>query len=429
MKRKTILDRILSVKNLNEAFQKVKQNNGSAGVDNMSMAEAEVYIQHHHKEFINQIRHRIYQPKPVLRVEIPKPNGGKRLLGIPTVVDRVIQQAIAQVLIPIFEETFHENSFGFRPRKNAHMAIHRGLTYLNEGYQWIVDIDLEKFFDTVNHDRLMNLVARQIDDGDVVSLIRKYLVSGVMIAGDYAETPVGTPQGGNLSPLLSNIMLNELDQELDKRGVRFVRYADDCVIFVKSEFAARRVMRSVTRYIEQDLGLKVNATKSKVTKPENPEMKYLGFGFYQDYHTGDYKVKPHASAIERFKYKLKLKSKKNVSIDMTTRIRKLNQIIRGWVNYFKIGAMKKVLVKIAGHLRYRLRMCIWTQWKTGRNRVESLIKLGMDKYNARKNGHSSKGAARIAMSWVMTTTVTNKVLAIKGLVSPDEYYLQQTHVI
>ena len=211
--------------------------------------------------------------------------------------------------------------------------------------------------------------------------------------------------------------------------MRFVRYADDCLIFVKSEFSTRRVMRSVTRYIEKDLGLKVNANKSKVTKPENPDVKYLGFAYYRERKTGEYKVKPHALSIERFQNKQRQTSKKNWSIDMSTRIKKLNRIIYGWVNYFKIGAMKTVLTKISGNLRYRLRMCIWTQWKTGKNRVKSLIKLGMNKYHAYKNGHSSKGAARIATSWVMTTTVTNRVLAVKGLVSPDTYYLQQTHVI
>lgn len=395
MRKKTILDKILSVNNMNEAFKKVKRNKGSAGVDNMSIEEAEDYIRQHHGDFLRQIRQRQYTPQPVLRVEIPKVSGGMRLLGIPTVVDRVIQQAIAQVLSPIFEETFHENSYGFRPGKNAHMAVLKSLEYINEGHQWIIDIDLEKFFDTVNHDRLMNLVSRQVADGDVISLIRKYLVSGVMVTGKVEETPVGTPQGGNLSPLLSNIMLNELDQELAKRGLRFVRYADDCIIFVKSEFSARRVMRSVTRYIEQELGLKVNVSKSKVTKPEDPDVKYLGFAFYREKQTGDYKVKPHTLSIKSFQYKLRQNSKKNRSIDMSTRIKKLNQIIRGWVNYFKIGAMKKALTKVSGNLRYRLRMCIWTQWKTGKNRVKSLIKLGMGKQHAHKNGHSSKGAARI----------------------------------
>ena len=429
MKTKSILDNILSSTNLNDAFLQVRRNKGAAGVDGMSIDEADRFIREHRTELIQSIRQRQYQPQAVRRVEIPKPTGGVRLLGIPTVIDRVIQQAISQVITPIFERDFHENSYGFRPNRNAHMAIAQGLNYLNEGYDWIVDIDLEKFFDTVNHDRLMNLVSRKVDDGDVISLIRKYLVSGVMIDGHYEVTSVGTPQGGNLSPLLSNIMLNEFDQELETRGLRFVRYADDCILFVKSEFAAKRVMRSVTRYLEEILGLKVNATKSKVTRPNSPDMKFLGFGFYWDRRTGEYKAKPHAMSIQTFKYKLHQLSKKNWGVDMAYRIHKLNQVIRGWVNYFKIGSMKKVLKLISAHLRYRLRMCIWSQWKTAKKRIKSLRQLGMSKYHAYKNGHSSKGTARIARSWVMTTTVTNRLLAKKGLIHPDEYYLKQLRAL
>lgn len=423
------LDRILSRNNLNEAFRQVKRNKGAEGIDGMSIEEAKEYLRQHKEELIHAIRQRQYQPKPVRRVEIPKPSGGVRLLGIPTVIDRIIQQAIAQVLTPIFDEHFHSSSYGFRPNRNAHMAIAQGLRDMNEGYHWIVDIDLEKFFDTVNHDRLMNLVSRKITDGDTISLIRKYLVSGIMVNGEYEESPVGTPQGGNLSPLLSNILLNELDQELEKRGLRFVRYADDCIIFVKSEFAARRVMRSVTRYIEEILGLTVNTTKSKVIKPSDPTFKFLGFGFYWSSADKGYQAKPHAISIETFKYKLHQLSKKSWGIDMAYRIVKLNQVVRGWVNYFKIGNMHTKLKKIASHLRYRLRMCIWHQWKTAKKRRKALIKLGMSDYNAYVNSHSSKGTARIALSWIMTTTVTNKTLALKGLVSPDSYYLKQKHVI
>ncbi|MGE7365826.1 group II intron reverse transcriptase/maturase [Desemzia incerta] len=423
------LDRILSRNNLNEAFRQVERNKGAAGIDGMTIEEAKEYLRQHKEELIQTIRERNYQPKPVRRVELPKPSGGVRLLGIPTVIDRVIQQAIAQVITPIFDEHFHNSSYGFRPNRNAHMAIAQGLRDMNEGYHWIVDIDLEKFFDTVNHDRLMNLVSRKITDGDVISLIRKYLVSGIMVNGEYEKSPVGTPQGGDLSPLLSNILLNELDQELEKRGLRFVRYADDCIIFVKSEFAARRVMRSVTRYIEETPGLIVNTTKSKVIKPSDPTFKFLGFGFYWSRADKGYRAKPHAISIETFKYKLQQLSKKSWGIDMAYRIVRLNQVIRGWVNYFKIGDMHTKLKKIASHLRYRLRVCIRHQWKTAKNRRKALTKLGMSDYNAYLNSHSSKGTARIALSWVMTTTVTNKILALKGLVSPDSYYLKQKHVI
>jgi group II intron reverse transcriptase/maturase len=333
------------------------------------------------------------------------------------------------VIGPEFNRDFHPNSYGFRPNRNAQMAILKGLEYMNDGYDWIVDIDLEKFFDTVNHDRLMNLVARKIDDGDVISLIRKYLVSGVMINGNLEATEVGTPQGGNLSPLLSNIILNELDQELEERGLRFVRYADDCIILVKSEFAARRVMRSVTRFIEEKLGLKVNVSKTKITKPNDPDLKFLGFGFYWDRENKQYKAKPHDTSIMKFKQRLHRLSKKSWGVSMDYRLKKLNEVIRGWVNYFKIGSMKAKLKQISKHLRFRLRMVIWHQWKTSKKRIKSLIKLGMDKYNAHKNGHSSKGTARIASSWVMATTVTNARLAQRGLVSPDVYYEQMLHAI
>ena len=429
MHKHRTLDSILSRDNLNQAFRQVKRNKGAEGVDGMSIEEANNYLRQHKEEIKAAIRQRNYQPQPVKRVEIPKPSGGVRLLGIPTVIDRVIQQAIAQVLTPIFDDHFHPSSYGFRPNRNAHMAIEQALKDMNAGYHWVVDIDLEKFFDTVNHDRLMNLVSRTITDGDVISLIRKYLASGIMVNGTYEESLVGTPQGGNLSPLLSNILLNELDQELETRGLRFVRYADDCIILVKSEFAARRVMRSVTRYLEETLGLTVNARKSKVVQPTDVAFKFLGFGFYWSQADHQYHSKPHAISIETFKYKLHQLSKKSWGIDMAYRIVRLNQVIRGWVNYFKIGNMRTLLKKIAGHLRYRLRMCIWHQWKTAKNRRRALIKLGMSDYNAYVNSHSSKGTARIALSWVMTTTVTNKILALKGLVSPDSYYLKQKHAL
>jgi len=429
MHEKKTLDSILSRNNLNEAFRQVKRNKGAAGIDEMSIEEAKVYLQEHKEEILEAIRQRKYRPQPVRRVEIPKPSGGVRLLGIPTVIDRVIQQAIAQVLTPIFDEYFHNSSYGFRPNRNAHMAIVQGLNDMNEGFHWIVDIDLEKFFDTVNHDRLMNLVSRKITDGDVISLIRKYLISGIMVNGKFEESSIGTPQGGNLSPVLSNILLNELDKELERRSLRFVRYADDCIILVKSEFAARRVMRSVTHYIEETLGLKVNTAKSKIVKPSDPAFKFLGFGFYWSKADKGYQAKPHAISIETFKYKLHQLSKKSWGIDMANRIMRLNQVIRGWINYFKIGNMSTKLKRIASHLRYRLRMCIWHQWKTAKNRKRALIKLGMSEYNAYVNSHSSKGTARIALSWVMTTTVTNKILARKGLVSPDIYYLEQKHVL
>jgi len=424
MNTNKLLDQILNRSNLNTAYKQVKKNKGSAGVDGMTVEELGLYLAENKNQIIEEIRQRKYKPKPVLRVEIPKPNGGTRLLGIPTAVDRVIQQAIAQILTPIFDKQFSEYSYGFRPKRYAEMAILKSLEYMNDGYDWIVDIDLERFFDTVNHDRLMNLISRTVDDGDVISLIRKYLVSGVQLNGEYKETIIGTPQGGNLSPLLSNIMLNELDKELENRGLRFVRYADDCVILVKSEMAARRVLRSTTEFIEDKLGLIVNAEKSKISRPNSPDMKFLGFGFFKDYYNNEYKAKPHNTSINNLKYKLKQLSRRNWSIDTKYRIARINQLIRGWVNYFKIGYMKKLLSTIDSHLRVRLRMCIWTRWKTAKNRRKNLIKLGMNKYEAYKNSHSSKGVTRIAYSWVLTTTITNKRLKRFGLLSSLEHYIK-----
>jgi RNA-directed DNA polymerase len=422
MYERKLLDRILDRDNLNVAFKQVKKNKGAAGVDGMTVEDLGGYMALHKEEIISQIRQRKYQPAPVLRVEIPKPNGGVRLLGIPTVKDRVIQQAIAQVLTPLFDKQFSEYSYGFRPRRHAEMAILKTLEFLNDGYDWIVDFDLERFFDTVNHDRLMNLVSKVVDDGDVISIIRKFLVSGVQIDEEYEETVIGTPQGGNLSPLLSNIMLNELDMELESRGLRFVRYADDCIIMVKSEMAAKRVMRSVTKFIEEKLGLIVNSTKTKVTRPNEPNMKFLGFGFFKDYQADLYKAKAHQKSVENFKYKLKQLTRKNWSVETKFQVERINQVIRGWVNYFKIGYMKRVLGKIEAHTRARLRACIWKKWKTAKNRRKNLIKLGMDKYTAYKYSHTSKGAVRISYSWVLTTTITNKRLAKFGLISCVQHY-------
>lgn len=422
-----LLDKILDRDNLNQAFKRVERNKGAAGVDGMTVKDLGAYMALNKEEIIFQIRQRKYHPQPVLRVEIPKPNGGIRLLGIPTVKDRVIQQAIAQVLTPMFDKKFSEYSYGFRPNRYAEMAIIQTLEYINDGHEWIVDIDLERFFDTVNHDRLMNLVSKTVDDGDVISLIRKFLVSGVQIDEEYKETVIGTPQGGNLSPLLSNIMLNELDIELEKRGLRFARYADDCIIMVKSEMAAKRVMRSVAKFIEEKLGLIVNSTKTKVTRPDDPNMKFLGFGFFKDYQADLYKAKPHQKSVENFKYKLKLLTRKNWSVETKFQVERINQVIRGWVNYFKIGYMKSVLGKIDAHTRVRLRTCIWKKWKTAKNRRKNLIKLGMERYNAYKYSHTSKGAVRIAYSWVLTTTITNKRLASFGLISCVQHY-KKVHV-
>ena len=336
-----LLEKILDKRNMNEAYKKVCANKGASGVDGMEIKELDGYIRENWDSIKEQIRKRSYKPQPVRRVEIPKPNGSKRNLGIPTVMDRVIQQGIAQVISPICEPLFSEYSYGFRPNRSCEMAIREMLMFLNEGYEWIVDIDLERFFDNVPQDKLMNLVHNIINDGDTESLIRKYLKAGVMVQGRYEKTEQGTPQGGNLSPLLSNIMLNELDKELEKRGLRFVRYADDCVIAVRSEASAKRVMYSITDWIERKLGLKVNAEKTHITRPG--KLKYLGFGFYKDSKTKEWKCRPHKDSVQKFKRRLKALTNRSRSMALAVRIQQLNWVIRGWINYFELGSMKKVM--------------------------------------------------------------------------------------
>jgi len=424
MYERSILDRILDEGNLLKAYKHVKRNGGSAGVDGVEVSELFGYFRLSQERITEEIRTRNYSPQPVLRVEIPKDNGGVRLLGIPTAMDRLIQQAVNQVLTPIFDKGFCDGSYGFRPKRSAKQAIFKTLEHFNEGYTWVVDIDLERFFDTVHHDRLMNLISRKVRDGEVISLIRKFLVSGVVVDGETKETPLGCPQGGPLSPLLSNIMLHELDKELESRGLKYVRYADDCIIMVKSEMSARRVMRTVCGFIEKKLGLIVNASKSRIVRPTSPDLKFLGFGFYYDPRTKEYRAKPHDKSISKFKRTLHELSRRNWGVSMEYRLQRINWVVRGWVNYFAIGAMKKKMKELSEHLRYRLRMCIWNQWKNGKTRVKALRKLGMTPREAWKNGHSSKGCARIASSWVMTTTVTNARLKQKGLVSPLDHYLR-----
>ena len=289
---------------------------------------------------------------------------------------------------------------------------------MNDGNEWIVDIDLEKFFDTVNHDKLITIIGRTIKDGDVISIVRKYLVSGIMIEDEYEDSIVGTPQGGSLSPLLANIMLNELDKEMEKRGFNFVRYADDCIIMVGSEMSANRVMRNISRFIEEKLGLKVNMSKSKVDKPEG--LKYLGFGFYFDPRAHQIKAKPHAKSVAKFKKRMKELTCRSWGVRNSYKVEKLNQLIRGWINYFKIGSMKTLCKQLDSNIRYRLRMCIWKQRKTPQNRAKNLIKLGINKYTAWKvayAGECNKGAVNVAIS--------NERLIRFGLVSMIDYYTER----
>lgn len=416
-----LLDKILSQANMMEAYNQVKANKGSAGIDGITIDGIDVYLRQNWRATKQLIKERKYKPQPVLRVEIPKPNGGVRNLGIPTVMDRIIQQAIVQVLSPICENHFSDYSYGFRPNRSCETAIIQLLEYLNDGYEWFVDIDLEKFFDTVPQDRLMSLVQNIIHDGDTESLIRKYLHSGVIINGQRHKTLVGTPQGGNLSPLLSNIMLNELDKELEKRGLHFVRYADDCVITVGSEASAKRVMHSVSRFIENRLGLKVNMTKTKVVRPS--KLKYLGFGFWKS--PQGWKCRPHQDNVQELRRKLKKLTTRKWSIDLTSRIERLNWLIRGWINYFSLGNMKTVMAQIDERLRTRLRVIIWKQWKKKSKRLWGLLKLGVPKWIADKVSGWGDHYQLVAQKSVLKRAVSKEVLAKRGLISCLDYYLER----
>jgi len=420
-----LLEEILSRDNLNEAYKRVVANKGAGGVDGVTVEELKAYLSEHGGELIESIRERKYKPQPVLRVEIAKENGKVRKLGIPTVVDRVIQQAIMQVLSPIYEKQFSNSSYGFRVGRSCEMAVTRSLELINDGYGWIVDIDLERFFDTVHHDRLMNIISRTVTDGDVVSLIRKFLVSGVMVQGKYEDTPIGTPQGGNLSPLLSNIMLNELDKELEARGLSFVRYADDCNVFVKSEKAADRVMRSITDFIQRKLGLIVNTEKSRIGRPTS--IKFLGFGYFAG-KDGKWYAKPHKTSIMKLKRKLKALTKRSWSISLDTRLWKLKQLIVGWLNYFRIAKMKTVLARIDEKLRKRIRVIIWKQWKKTMKRYDSLRKLGANHRNAYRTANCRKSYQFVYGTATIHSALNNERLKQRGLVSLSDHF-NRVHLI
>jgi len=422
-----LLEEILSNQNMNEAYKRVYRNKGASGVDGVSVEGLKAHLREHKDELRTQIRNRKYKPAPALRVEIPKENGKMRKLGIPTVVDRVVQQAINQKLSPIFEQQFSEYSYGFRPGRSCEMAVTKALEYINDGHNWLVDIDLERFFDTVHHDKLMRIISLTVKDGDVISLIRKYLVSGVMVNGRYKDTPLGTPQGGNLSPLLSNIMLNELDKELELRGLRFVRYADDSLIFVRSEKAANRVLTSITKFIEKKLGLIVNVEKSRISRPT--KTKFLGFGFYFDSNQKKFQLRPHPKSIQKFQRKLRQLTKRNWSISLDMRIVKLRQVIYGWVNYFKIANMKRVLGIIDAKLRSRIRVIIWKQWKKSKKRIKSLVQLGIPLEEAKGLTFCRKGYRFIGLSKVVQRALSNKRLRQRGIPFAQDYYLKVHTVI
>ena len=415
-----LIERILAKSNVREALKKVVANHGAPGIDGMTVEEVRDYMNANWPSIKESILAREYRPKPVRRVEIPKPNGGVRKLGIPSVVDRVLQQSIVQILTPIFEEEFQDNSYGFRPGRSCEQAILKLTEYLNDGCEWIVDIDLEKFFDNVPQDKLMSYVGRVIHDPDTESLIRKYLKSGVMENGIYSATEQGTPQGGNLSPLLSNIMLNELDKELERRGLNWVRYADDCVIAVRSSASANRVMHTITKWIEKRLGLKVNAEKTHVCRPN--QLKYLGFGFYWDPRKQKWLIRPHESSVAKFQRTLKKLCKRSWSISMDVRIERLNQVIRGWINYFAIANMKIKMAGIDAHLRTMIRKVIWKQWKTPRKRAWGLRKLGIDNELAKTTSWWGNRYEWVVRRTCVVRAISKEVLIRRGLVSVLDYY-------
>jgi group II intron reverse transcriptase/maturase len=418
MNTRKLLEKVIDRNNLNLAYKRIKRNGGSHGVDGMKVEELLPYLQQHGDQIRKDLLGSKYRPQPVRRVEIPKRDGGVRLLGVPTVVDRLIQQAIAQVVTPIFEKEFSDHSYGFRPGRSAHEAIRQAQVYLNEGFTSVVDIDLEKFFDRVNHDKLMYLLSNRILDKRLLRLVRRYLESGVMIGGLISPSREGTPQGGPLSPLLSNVMLHELDKELEKRGHRFCRYADDSNIYVKSQRAGERVMASITRFIEQRLKLKVNRAKSAVDYATR--RKFLGYSFNRK--KGEYGIRVDAKSIKRFKSKLKLLTSRSNGWSMEARIIRLNQVIRGWVNYYSLADMRYLCRTLDEWLRRRLRMIYWKQWKKSKTKHDNLVKLGVPSGKAWEWAQTGKGFWHTANSWILATTLTNAYFVKTGLLSLSLVY-------
>ena len=428
-----LIEKILSEENLNEAIKRVKANKGACGIDKMSVSELDEYLRKHKEEIISSIMNMTYKPQPVRRVYIPKPNGKKRPLGIPTAVDRVVQQATAQVLSQIYDESFSDNSYGFRPKRSAHDAIDKVLNYLNEGCEWVIDLDIEKYFDTVNHDKLISILREKVNDKTTLHLIRSFLRAGVMEKGLTSPTEIGVPQGGPLSPILSNIYLDKFDKELEERGLRFVRYADDCNIFVKSEMSANRVMKSVTSWLERKLFLKVSATKTKVVRPT--KSNFLGFTFWKD--SNGWKCKPSEDRKAKLYAKSKeiLKRKVAAAEPLSYIFTKVNQIVKGWINYFRIGSMKTFITEFGQWLRHKIRVIIIKQWKIPERiyinlqRVNKRFKCNFNEEDIYKVANSRLGLYRQCGMNVINFILSPTVLAIRkanrpGLVNPLEYYLR-----
>ena len=413
-----LLEHVLSPSNLNAAYKQVKSNKGAGGVDEMEVESLKDYLVANKDMLIKSILKGKYLPNPVRRVCIPKENGKQRQLGIPTVVDRVIQQSIAQKLTSIYEPQFSDSSYGFRPKRSAHGALRKCQDYITQGYIYAVDIDLERFFDTVNHSKLIEVLSRTIKDGRVVSLIHKYLNAGVMNEDRYEETPEGVPQGGPLSPLLGNILLNDLDWELEQRGHKFVRYADDMVILCKSRRSAERTMKSIVSYIEKKLFLKVNRDKSQVTTVRS--IKFLGYAFYR--HKGEGRLRIHPKSVERMKARIKQLTSRSNGWGNERRKEALGHFIKGWVQYFKLADMRDLLKRTDMWFRRRLRMVIWKQWKRIKTKMANLIKLGINKYKAYEWANTRKGYWHTAKSFILSRTITDERLRKAGYVFLLDYY-------
>jgi len=408
-----MMEQILSYQNVTSALERVERNKGSHGVDGMSVQTLRSHLMEHWSTLRTELIKGTYLPQPVRRIEIPKANGGVRKLGIPTVIDRFIQQAIAQVLNKELDPSFSRQSYGFRPNKRGHDAVRQAKRYIKEGYGWVVDIDLEKFFDKVNHDRLMRILNHRIKDPKVLQLIRRYLQSGVMEKGLVSPNTEGTPQGGPLSPLLSNIVLDELDKELEKRGLRFVRYADDCNIYVRSRRAGERIMESITTFIERKLKLKVNHEKSAVDRPW--KRKFLGFTF--TFHRKEPKVRIAKQSIQRFKQRIREITSRKWSISMKDRIEKLNRYLVGWLGYYQLADTPSVLAKLDGWIRRRLRMIRWKEWKKVKTKHRNLKKLGIKPNKAWEWANTRLGYWRIAKSPILDRALDNHYWLNQGLKS------------
>lgn len=413
-----LLERIVSPANMNRAYRQVLSNGGSGGVDKMETEDLLPYLRSHKAELINSLLDGSYRPNPVRRVEIPKDGGKKRQLGIPTVVDRLIQQSISQVLSPLYERQFSDNSFGFRPKRSAHQALRRAQSHINSGHRYCVDLDLEKFFDTVNHSKLIEVLSRTVKDGRVISLIHKYLLSGVMVGGHYESRVQGTVQGGPLSPLLSNVMLHELDTELESRGQKFVRYADDCMIFCRSKRSALRVKESITAFIEKRLLLKVNLDKTSVGYVRG--MKFLGYSFYV--HKGECRLSVHPKSYLKLKTRLKELSGRSNGMGYDKRKSELHRFMRGWIEYFQLADMQSYLKRIDEWLRRRIRMSIWKCWKKIKTKFVNLQKCGISRFYAWQHANTRLGYWSIAGSRILTSALNNDTLKQAGYPTLMGYY-------